>query len=249
MFGREPMLPIDIEFGVRTPDVANVVTHKYIKKLQNRMRWAFKRAAEISMRESARQKRYYDRKIKCSQLKPGDLVLVRQKAFKGKHKIQDKWENTPYQVIQQVDPKLPVFRVESTGDTKRVRVLHRNMLFPLLTQEKNQDLSSNESETQEKNDEREHSSEDDVLLVDSSDEESESQDPAEEPYTGPMTRSRTQGAAAQPVNAVLKANTLMEQHFGVMSKDDELEFDPNYPDLFARIEDGFTSIRRWWTKE
>ena len=69
MFGREPLLPIDVEFGVRTPDIAAVTTHKYVEKLRNKMKWAFKKATEISLKESVRQKRYYDKKIKCSQLK------------------------------------------------------------------------------------------------------------------------------------------------------------------------------------
>ena len=42
------------------------------------MKWAFKKATEISLKECARQKRYYDKKIKCSQLETGDLVLVCQ---------------------------------------------------------------------------------------------------------------------------------------------------------------------------
>ena len=95
MFGCEPLLPIDVEFGVHTPDIAAVTTYRYIEKLKNKMKWAFKKAAEISLKENTRQKKYYDRKIKCSKLKTGDLILVHQKGFKGKHKIQDKWENTP----------------------------------------------------------------------------------------------------------------------------------------------------------
>ena len=46
-----------------TPDIAAVTTHKYIEKLKNKMKWAFKKAAEISLKESARQKRYYDKKM------------------------------------------------------------------------------------------------------------------------------------------------------------------------------------------
>ena len=38
------------------------------------------------------QKKHYDKNIKYSKFEPGDLVLVKQKAFKGKHKIQDKIE-------------------------------------------------------------------------------------------------------------------------------------------------------------
>ena len=79
------------------------------------------------------RKNIMNKKVKCSQLKLGDLVLVWQKAFKGKHKIQDKWENTPYKVVEQKDPNLPMFHVENTGDPNKTRVLHRNMLFPLFT--------------------------------------------------------------------------------------------------------------------
>ena len=62
------------------------------------------------------------------------MVLVRHKGFKGKHKIQDKWENTPYKVVEQKSPSLPVFLVENTENPSNTKVLHRNMLFPLLTQ-------------------------------------------------------------------------------------------------------------------
>ena len=61
----------------------------------------------------------------------GDLVLVRQKAFKGKHKISDRWENIPYWVIQQVDEHLPVYKVQLVGENTKARTLHRNLLFPL----------------------------------------------------------------------------------------------------------------------
>ena len=95
MFGRELLLSIDVEFGVHTSDIATITTHKYIQKLQNKMKWAFKKAKELSLKESDRQKKYYDKKMKCSKLQCGDIVLVRQKVFKGKHKIQDKWEKYP----------------------------------------------------------------------------------------------------------------------------------------------------------
>ena len=112
------------------------------------MKWVFKKAAEISLRESARQKRYYDKKIKCSQLKTGDLVLVQQKGFKGKHKIQDKWENTPYKVVEQKDPNLPMFLVENTENPTKSRVLWRNMLFPLLTSDLDQNQISGDEISQ-----------------------------------------------------------------------------------------------------
>ena len=188
------------------------------------MKWAFKKATEVSLKESARQKRYYDKKIRCSKFKPGDLVLVRQKGFKGKHKIQDKWENTPYKVVEQKNPSLPVFLVENTEIPSKTRVLHRNMLFPLLTQ--NLDHK------------------DTVIDTVSKDKELESLGSGENSYKGPMTHSRTKGTTT-PMDIAVKANQEMERHSELDPKYIQLDFDPNYPDLFAYIEAGFTSIRHW----
>ena len=45
----------------------------------------------------------------------GDKVLLRHTAFKGKHKIQDHWENIIYEVIEQPSGKIPVFKLKSRG--------------------------------------------------------------------------------------------------------------------------------------
>ena len=101
MFGREPNLPIDIEFGVRTPDLIATSTQNYVEKLEKRLAWAFKKAQQVNEQEKKRNKRNYDKKVRCSKLEIGDRVLVRQKAFKGKHKVQDKWEDNTYVVVDQ----------------------------------------------------------------------------------------------------------------------------------------------------
>ena len=65
-----------------------------------------------------------------AKLEIGDLVLVRKTAWKGKHKIQDKWESDDFQVIGQPTPGIPVYKVMCvTGG--RTRILHRNLLLPL----------------------------------------------------------------------------------------------------------------------
>ena len=87
MFGRHPMLSFDVKFGVRTPDIVASTSHGYIKKLQRRLDWAYKTASEVNKRESKNSKKQYDQKVKCTKFEPIDLVLVRQEAFKGKHKI------------------------------------------------------------------------------------------------------------------------------------------------------------------
>ena len=130
MFGREPNLPIDIEFGVRTPDLIATSTQNYVEKLEKRLAWAFKKAQEVNEKEKKRNKRNYDKKVRCSRLEIGDRVLVRQKAFKGKHKIQDKWEDYTYIVVDQPAKNTPVFTVQKE-EGGRLKTLHRNMLFPL----------------------------------------------------------------------------------------------------------------------
>ena len=69
---------------------------------------------------------------------PGDLVLVRVKAFSADHKIADHWEQIPYEVVDQID-KGPVYKVRTIQgpESTKVRTLHRNMLFPLQSKSEN----------------------------------------------------------------------------------------------------------------
>ena len=69
-------------------------------------------------------------------MEPGDLVLVRQKTFKGEHEISDSWESTPYHVIEHIGRHLPVYKVQLIGETTKFRILHRNLLFPLAMRNK-----------------------------------------------------------------------------------------------------------------
>ena len=67
-------------------------------------------------------------------LKPEDLVLVHVKTPTEQHKIIDRWEDKQYQVLSQLEDQ-PVFWVqpEDAVDDENIRVLHRNMLFPIQT--------------------------------------------------------------------------------------------------------------------
>ena len=65
-----------------------------------------------------------------AELEIGHLVLVRKIAWKGKHKIQYRWESDEYQVIGQPTPGIPVFKVVCVAGG-RTRILHRNLLLSL----------------------------------------------------------------------------------------------------------------------
>ena len=81
-------------------------------------------------RQQARQKGLYDRRCKGAALGIGDLVLVKKTAWKGRHKIQDRWESDEYQVIGQPTPGIFVYEVKCIAGGK-IRVLHCNLLLPL----------------------------------------------------------------------------------------------------------------------
>ena len=86
--------------------------------------------------------------MRCMKLKPDDLVMVRVKALTDDYKIADWWEDTPHWVISHLGDQ-PVFKVQLVDVTpdNNIKVLHRNMLFPLKTSEE-----SNVKETEnEKN--------------------------------------------------------------------------------------------------
>ena len=48
--------------------------------------------------------------------------------YTSKHKIADKWESEPYEIVSQHSDGLPVYTVKRND---RGRTLHCNMLFPL----------------------------------------------------------------------------------------------------------------------
>ena len=104
----------------------------YAKKVQARLKWAYQQAQENNIKESECHKKYYDQRMRCMSLKPNDLVLVHAKAPSGDHKIANRLEDIPHQVLSQLDDE-PVFRVQPVDAVadENIRVLHRNMLFPV----------------------------------------------------------------------------------------------------------------------
>ena len=45
----------------------------------------------------------------------GDTVLLQCIAYRGKHKIQDWWEDTIYEVIEKTFKNMPVFKIKPQG--------------------------------------------------------------------------------------------------------------------------------------
>ena len=59
------------------------------------------------------------------------MVLVHVPAFKGCHKIQDRWENREYVVEKWPYPSVPVYVVCPRDGEGCSQTLHRNYLLPI----------------------------------------------------------------------------------------------------------------------
>ena len=131
MFGRHPRLAVDAYLGIPSPEESTVVSQDhYATKLKKRLQFAYKVASKEAQKAGERNKAYYDVKVREATLDIGDRVLIRQVAFKGRHKISDKWMKDPYIVIGVPIAGIPVFQVQKESDTSVVKTLHRNLLLP-----------------------------------------------------------------------------------------------------------------------
>ena len=99
----------------------------YIASVKDRLSSTLWEAQAQSATEAHQQKWYYDRKIGTVNLKPGNLVLVKVDAWKGKRKIKDRWEEEIWEVVCQIMADVPSYKV--TNQHGWSQVLHQNWLL------------------------------------------------------------------------------------------------------------------------
>ncbi|XP_033638539.1 uncharacterized protein LOC117299190 [Asterias rubens] len=121
IIGREARIPLDLCFGTTPDGVTNKDHSKYVSELRKSLENAYQRAAMESAKLSESNKKRYDLRVRGSELKEGDRVLIRNVGFKGPHKLADKWKDTVYCVVSHPNDGIPV----------SPKVLHRNMILPI----------------------------------------------------------------------------------------------------------------------
>ena len=126
LFGRSPRLAIDLVFKTRTPATQSYT--EYVERWQSAMRQAYSIAMKNNEKSASTGKKYYDRKVRFTQLQRGDRVLVRNLSERGgPGKLR--WEDKVHIVVERKG-EMPVYEVKPEGSTGRSRVLHRNLLHP-----------------------------------------------------------------------------------------------------------------------
>ena len=56
LYGRHPLLPIDIQFGVVVPELSEVITYKYVQELKRKLENAFQKANTFCGKEALKSK-------------------------------------------------------------------------------------------------------------------------------------------------------------------------------------------------
>ena len=135
MYGCHLCLPINCYF----PMIRGMKKHQhvdhYVAKLCEWLWEVFKEAQVQSMSEAERQKWHCDREANAISMEPGDLVLAKANAYRGRRKVKDWWEERPYEVEHQVAEGIPSYLVKNQ-QTGCSWVLHWNWLFLItLTEE------------------------------------------------------------------------------------------------------------------
>ena len=130
MFGQWPRLPVDFIFltignnEVPTRQASTRSVDMYVASVRDRLRNTLQEVQAQSTAEACQQKQYYDRKIGAVNLKPGELVLVKVDAWKGKRKIKDSWEEEVYEVVCLIPADIPSYKL--TNQHRCSRVFHQN---------------------------------------------------------------------------------------------------------------------------
>ena len=93
------------------------------------MRQAVDIAKKNISRGNLTNQKYYNKKVKSTEIRIGDDVLLRNHKEKGgTGKLRSHWERTVYQVVDK-DDKLPVFTIKPKNAEKPVKRVHRNNIM------------------------------------------------------------------------------------------------------------------------
>ena len=138
MFGRKPVLPIDLEIA---PEKEPVTATKFVEDLQRRISYAHDLARKNLDQQAVRAKELYDKRAVAASLQPGDTVLVKKTVSTGREKLADRWMDDTHIVLSQPNPDVAVYKVKSLQKSGKIRTLHRNLLLPVPNEDSEETLS------------------------------------------------------------------------------------------------------------
>jgi transposase InsO family protein len=132
LFGREPVLPLDLVLTAHARPKENVGKQysKFVEEWESRMTEAYNIAKERCDKVKSHAEDVWKRRKMANKLHPGDRVLVRNKRETGgPGKLRSCWESNVF-VVKEDKENGVVYEVENLSRRNDIRTLHRNMLLP-----------------------------------------------------------------------------------------------------------------------
>ncbi len=136
--GREARVPLDVLFidGSSVNSATNGTPAAFANSLRHRLSAAYRSATAFRDKAQEQQRHYYDRHVRYTPYKAGDLVLIDDPANKH-NKLHPRWVG-PYEVlhsIAQPGSLIPVdFAVRDTSKPHaKTKVIHYNRMKPYVT--------------------------------------------------------------------------------------------------------------------
>lgn len=128
MFGRDPRLPIDLMLG-HDHVGTEVDLPQEVAVHQQRLQDAYHLVQRKLASSAQRRKRYTDKNAKEAPLYIGQRVYYRQRAFKGRHKIQNAYYSEVYKVTDKLQDQ-DVYKIEKADGSGGTRWVNRVDLKP-----------------------------------------------------------------------------------------------------------------------
>ncbi|XP_061823055.1 uncharacterized protein [Nerophis lumbriciformis] len=129
MFGRTPRLPVDMVFQSVLLDDQVVDYDDYVQCLRRDLVNAIRIAQTSATKQQERQTDLYNRKLRGAPVDVGDRVLLANKGERGRRKLDDRWENHLYTVVEKQE-STHTFRLRNCA-TDQEKVVHRNLIMPV----------------------------------------------------------------------------------------------------------------------
>lgn len=127
MYGREARLPVDLQFGVHSPNTEDLSPINYSRQMQMSLYYAFQKVRETLGYVQQRQKTLYDRHIHGNPYAEGDTVWLYSTVVPNDNhrKLYHPWTG-PYKVLSKLSDI--TYKIAPTHDLSKTSVVHFDRL-------------------------------------------------------------------------------------------------------------------------
>ena len=131
MFGREARLPVDFLLG-RVQDPVGGTVNDWVREHQTRLHLAFENVRNRLREVAQRRKENHDQSVRSEPLVVGQAVRLKEFGWKGRHKIQDRWNPVVHRVTKAPHGNGAVYTVAPEDNLAKVKRVHRTLLKAIV---------------------------------------------------------------------------------------------------------------------